>query len=49
MRAGRSETGERALFRSITHPESGDHVAATHYVESWQKTGNVVLTVNGSA
>jgi NADPH:quinone reductase-like Zn-dependent oxidoreductase len=26
-----------------------DVVEATHYVESWQKTGNVVLTVNGSA
>ena len=26
-----------------------DVVEATRYVESWQKTGNVVLTVNGSA
>jgi len=24
-------------------------VAATKYVDSWQKTGNVVLTLNGAA
>ncbi len=26
-----------------------DVVEATRYVEGWQKTGNVVLTVNGAA
>jgi NADPH:quinone reductase-like Zn-dependent oxidoreductase len=42
---------EAGRYRAVvdrTYPLE-DVVEATRYVESWQKTGNVVLTVNGSA
>ena len=40
---------EAGRFRAVidrTYPLE-DVVEATRYVESWQKTGNVVLTLNG--
>jgi NADPH:quinone reductase-like Zn-dependent oxidoreductase len=45
------ELVEAGNYRAVvdrTYPLE-DVVEATKYVESWQKTGNVVLTVNGSA
>jgi NADPH:quinone reductase-like Zn-dependent oxidoreductase len=42
---------EAGSYRAVvdrTYPLE-DVVAATHYVESWQKTGNVVLTLNGAS
>jgi NADPH:quinone reductase-like Zn-dependent oxidoreductase len=42
------EAGKYRAVVDRTYPLE-DVVEATHYVESWQKTGNVVLTVNGSA
>ncbi|HET9673280.1 MAG TPA: NAD(P)-dependent alcohol dehydrogenase, partial [Gaiellaceae bacterium] len=45
------ELVEAGKYRAVvdrTYPLE-DVVEATKYVESWQKTGNVVLTVNGSA
>ncbi len=40
---------EAGRYRAVvdrTYPLE-DVVEATRYVETWQKTGNVVLTVNG--
>jgi NADPH:quinone reductase-like Zn-dependent oxidoreductase len=42
------EAGKYRPVVDRTYPIE-DIVEATHYVESWQKTGNVVLTLNGSA
>jgi NADPH:quinone reductase-like Zn-dependent oxidoreductase len=45
-----NELVEAGHYRAVvdrTYPLE-DVVEATRYVESWQKTGNVVLTVNGS-
>ncbi len=45
------ELFESGRYRPIidrTYPLE-DVVEATRYVESWQKTGNVVLTLNGAA
>jgi NADPH:quinone reductase-like Zn-dependent oxidoreductase len=42
------EAGKYRPVVDRTYPLE-DVVEATRYVESWQKTGNVVLTVNGSA
>ncbi len=41
------EAGEYRAVIDRTYPLE-DVVEATRYVESWQKTGNVVLTVNGA-
>jgi len=41
---------EAGRYRAVidrTYPLE-DVVEATRYVESWQKTGNVVLTLNGA-
>jgi NADPH:quinone reductase-like Zn-dependent oxidoreductase len=40
------EAGEYRAVIDRVYPLE-DVVEATHYVESWQKTGNVVLTLNG--
>jgi NADPH:quinone reductase-like Zn-dependent oxidoreductase len=42
------EAGKYRAVVDRTYPLE-DVVEATHYVESWQKTGNVVLTLNGGA
>jgi NADPH:quinone reductase-like Zn-dependent oxidoreductase len=42
------EAGKYRPVVDRTYPLE-DVVEATHYVESWQKTGNVVLTVDGGA
>jgi len=40
------EAGRHRAVVDRTYPLE-DVVEATRYVESWQKTGNVVLTLNG--
>ena len=42
------EAGEYRAVVDRTYPLE-DVVEATRYVDSWQKTGNVVLTVSGAA
>ena len=42
------EAGKYRPVIDRTYPLE-DVVEATRYVESWQKTGNVVLTLNGTA
>ena len=42
------EAGKYRAVVDRTYPLE-NVVEATHYVESWQKTGNVVLTLNGGA
>jgi NADPH:quinone reductase-like Zn-dependent oxidoreductase len=44
---GLLEAGQYRPVIDRTYPLE-DVVEATHYVESWQKTGNVVLTLNGT-
>ena len=41
------EAGKYRAVVDRTYPLD-DVVEATRYVESWQKTGNVVLTLNGA-